>query len=61
MPLITNTILADEKTWQTKFYETIFINPEDVKIERSTDGFTKGILFEHKQNVTSNGRSKTLG
>ena len=61
MALITTTITTDEKTWQTKFYETIFGSLDEVTVERSTDGYTKGILFEHKQNVTSNGRAKTLG
>ena len=27
-------------------------------VDRSTDGYTKGIIFEHKQNVTSYGRFK---
>ena len=52
---------ADEKTWQTKFYETIFSDSNEVSVDRSTDGYTRGILFEQKQNVTSYGRSKTLG
>lgn len=60
MALIGNVVSADEKTWQMKFYETIFGSPDEITVDRSTDGYTKGIIFEHKQNVTSYGRSKAL-
>lgn len=56
MALIGNVVSADEKTWQMKFYETIFGSPDEITVDRSTDGYTKGIIFEHKQNVTSYGR-----
>ena len=62
MALITQTVNADERTWQAKFYDTLFgEDPEDIKIDRSTDGYTKGILFEHKTNMRSYGESKALG
>ena len=51
MALIGNVVSADEKTWQMKFYETIFGSPDEITVDRSTDGYTKGIIFEHKQNV----------
>lgn len=62
MALIQQTVVADEKTWQTNFYDAVFGPEKDefLTVDRSTDGYTRGILFEHKQNVTSNGRSKTL-
>lgn len=64
MALIVNKVNADEKTWQGKFYEMIFgvdyLESEKIKIDRSTDGYTQGIIFEHKQNVRSYGESKAL-
>lgn len=62
MALIQQTVVADEKTWQTNFYDAVFGPEKDefLTVDRSTDGYTRGILFEHKQNVTSNGKSKTL-
>lgn len=62
MSQISSEIFADEKTWQMKFYEQLFglELDEKLKIDRSTDGYTKGIIFEHKQNVTSYGKSKAL-
>lgn len=62
MAVITKTISADERTWQAEFYKTLFgEDSEDIKIDRSTDGYTKGILFEHKTNIRSYGESKALG
>ena len=62
MALITQTVNADERTWQAKFYDTLFgEGSEDISIDRSTDGYTKGILFEHKTNIRSYGESKALG
>ena len=34
---------------------------EGISINRSTDGYTRGILFEHKLNIRSYGESKALG
>lgn len=53
----------DERTYQRLFYERLKnagFNDE-VLIERSTDGFTKYILFEHKPNINVNGKTKTIG
>lgn len=42
MAVITKTISADERTWQAEFYKTLFgEDSEDIKIDRSTDGYTK--------------------
>jgi len=62
-PINTNTIFADEKTWQTTFYGHLYGRDFDnfITVNRSTDGYTKGILFEHKTNVQSYGQSKALG
>ena len=61
MAVITTSVSTDEKTWQIKFYEAVFGSDiEQVTVDRSTDGYTKGIIFEHKQNVSSYGKSKTL-
>ena len=64
MAIAVGVVNADERTWQGKFYETLFGNTylEDgqIFIDRSTDGYTKGILFEHKQNVRSYGESRAL-
>lgn len=62
MAVITKTITADERTWQAEFYKTLFgEDTEELKIDRSTDGYTRGILFEHKTNIRSYGESKALG
>lgn len=63
MATITGIVSADERTWQRKFYEQLFGYDYEnyVTIDRSTDGHTAGILFEHKQNVRSYGENKTLG
>lgn len=56
-------IRADEKTFQIRFYEAIFgeNNLEgNIHIDRNTDGYTDGIIFEHKTNVIAYGRSKAL-
>ena len=55
------TIQTDEVSFQVNFYSQIFPNGlNDVVIAKSTDGYTNNIIFEHKQNVTSYGRSKAL-
>ena len=57
-----NTFAVDEKTFQIRFYEAV-LGPEfdkTVTIDRSTDGYTEGILFEHKQNLITYGRGKAL-
>ena len=62
MALITKTFSADEKSWQTEFYKHLF--GEDlmgITIDRSTDGYTRGIIFEQKTNLQSYGESKALG
>lgn len=44
---------TDEVSFQLNFYSQVFPNGlDDVTIARSTDGYTKNIIFEHKQNVT---------
>lgn len=61
MAIFQTSINTDEKTWQMKFYEALYGEASDeIKVDRSTDGYTKGIIFEHKQNVTSYGKGKTL-
>lgn len=57
-----NTIEADEKTFELNFYRALFgTDFEDkVTIDRNTDGYTAGILFEHKQNLIAYGRAKAL-
>ena len=62
MAIISKIFDSDEKTWQGEFYRSLFGDSfEGIKVDRSTDGYTKGILFEHKQNVQSYGESKALG
>lgn len=62
MAIITKTINADEKTQQEEFYKNLFGEDlEGISIDRSTDGYTRGILFEHKLNIRSYGESKALG
>ena len=61
MSRLAYTVLSDEKSWQMNFYKALFGNDIDtINIERGTDGYTKGIIFEHKQNVTSYGKGKAL-
>lgn len=63
MPTITTTVKSDEKTYQIRFYESLFgVDNLDgnISIDRNTDGYTEGIIFEHKTNVTAYGRSKAL-
>ena len=61
---ITSEILVDEVTYQTKFYDTVFADRafkgDKPTIDKNTDGHYKHTIFEHKQNVTSYGRSKAL-
>ena len=62
MAVIAKLFNSDEKTWQGEFYHNLFGNDYDgITIDRSTDGYTRGILFEHKANIQSYGESKALG
>ena len=56
------TIDTYEKTYQVEFYKAIWGDEwaDFVSVDKSTDGYTEHILFEHKQNVTAFGRSKAL-
>lgn len=62
MSSITTTVLTDERTWQGEFYKALY--GEDytnyVSVDRSTDGYTDGILFEHKTNLQNTGLNKPL-
>ena len=60
MPLINTSVSTDEVTYQNTFYNNILDESFDLKIDRNTDGYIPGTLFEHKQNITSYGRSKAL-
>ncbi len=61
MAIITKAIESDEKTWQGEFYRILFGDDLDgIAVDRSTDGYTRGIIFEHKSNVRSYGESKAL-
>lgn len=62
MPAITTTVLTDERTWQGEFYKALYGDDytEYVSVDRSTDGYTDGILFEHKINLQSTGQDKPL-
>ena len=53
----------DERSYQEIFYEKVFGENWRTKIhlDRSTDGYLSGILFEHKKNVSSYGLAKALG
>lgn len=54
-------VQTDEVSFSLNFYSQVFNNGlNDVTMARSTDGYTQNILFEHKQNVTSYGKSKAL-
>ena len=62
MAVITKLFNSDEKTWQGEFYRNLFGDDyEGISVDRSTDGYTRGILFEHKTNIQSYGESKALG
>lgn len=60
MAIIHNNIQADETTFQYSFYEALLGDSIEVHIDRSTDGYIDGTIFEHKLNVTSYGKSKAL-
>lgn len=62
MPAITTTVLTDERTWQGEFYKALYGDDysDYVSVDRSTDGYTDGIIFEHKINLQSTGRDKPL-
>ena len=53
----------DERSYQEIFYEKVFGKNWRTKIhlDRSTDGYLSGILFEHKKNVKSYGLARALG
>ncbi len=61
---IVNPLMVDEVTYQTRFYDEVFndkrFDDAELHLDRSTDGYIDGTIFEHKQNVTSYGRSKAL-
>ena len=57
---IDNSIMTDEVTYQSIFYDKILGDDIEVHLDRSTDDYIDGTIFEHKQNVTSYGRSKAL-
>lgn len=59
MAIVTN-FNTDETTYQSIFYEKILDDTFNLRIDRSTDGYIDGTIFEHKQNVTSYGKSKAL-
>lgn len=62
MAIISTQIVSDEKTYQGQFYKNLLGEDyEGLSIDRSTDGYTRGILFEHKTNIQSYGESKALG
>lgn len=62
MAIISKQINSDEKTYQGEFYKNLFGEDyEGLFVDRSTDGYTRGILFEHKTNIQSYGESKALG
>lgn len=64
MPKITTVSSVAEKSYQDEFYSRLYGDndkwKEYVNVDRSTDGYTEGILFEHKTNVTSYGEAKAL-
>ena len=62
MPKISRTINSDENTYQIEFYKQLFGDDyyEKVSINRSTDGYIDGTIFEHKNNVKSYGMAKAL-
>ncbi|MBQ8997477.1 MAG: hypothetical protein IJ086_15865 [Clostridium sp.] len=51
---------TDEKTYQNYFYDKIIGDNLTLQLDRSTDGYIDGTIFEHKLNVSSYGRSKAL-
>lgn len=57
---VNNSFYTDEVTYQNLFYEKLFGDDFEVNIDRNTDGYIDGTIFEHKQNVMSYGRSKAL-
>ena len=61
MAVISTSITTDEITWQKEFYKILFgEDSEEIIIDRNTDGYTRGIIFEHKTNIQSYGESKAL-
>ena len=63
MAIITTNMVTDEVTYQQEFYRQLYGDnwSDFVTVDRSTDGYTQGILFEHKQNIISYGEAKALG
>lgn len=53
-------IITDEKTYQGHFYRKILGDDFELHVDRNTDGYIQGTIFEHKSNVSSYGRSKAL-
>ena len=51
---------TDEKTYQNYFYDKIIGDNLSLRLDRNTDGYINGTIFEHKLNVASYGRSKAL-
>lgn len=62
MAIISTNIMTNETVYQNEFYRQLFGDDYStiVTVDRSTDGYTNGILFEHKANVTSYGEAKAL-
>lgn len=62
MPRIIRDVHTDEEDYQIEFYKQLYGDEyyNEVLLDRSTDGHTPGILFEHKPNVTSYGLGKAL-
>ncbi|MCQ2387284.1 MAG: hypothetical protein MJ066_02415, partial [Clostridia bacterium] len=60
MAKIVTSLELDEKTFQIEFYKKIVGDNVEIIIDRSTDGRSKGMLFEHKQNLTVYGKNKAL-
>lgn len=63
MAIITTNMVTDEVTYQQEFYRQLYGDnwTDFITVDRNTDGYTQGILFEHKQNIISYGEAKALG
>jgi hypothetical protein len=63
MTKMIEPISSNDKSYQIKFYESIFgIDNLDgnISMNRNSSGYTKGIIFEHKTNINNYGQEKTL-
>ncbi len=60
MPTLTRNI--DEVTYQQFFYKSLLGDSwlDWIKLDINTDGYMNGLIFEHKRNITSYGKSKPL-